>query len=172
MDSKKAKSKFDFVEIIEVLMIFCWLGYGVYETLIAKKVPADATHVSGLQLAILLAIVLIWVTTRRVQRLESSQRWVVANLNASKKSTDSEKEAVSDDPSRWPWGTHHTALLGDLEAAAKKWWVNYDPARPDTAPTNEMVSDWLREERSVSKEKAQAIASILRADGLRTGPRH
>ena len=71
----------------------------------------------------------------------------------------------------WPWGSHHTELLGHLEAAARKWWQLYDPASPDTAPTNDMVSEWLIVERSVSKDKAKAIASILRADGLRTGPR-
>lgn len=71
----------------------------------------------------------------------------------------------------WPWGAHHTEMLGHLEAAARKWWVNYDPQSPDTAPTNEIVSGWLIEERGVSKDKAKAIASILRVDGLRTGPR-
>jgi hypothetical protein len=71
----------------------------------------------------------------------------------------------------WPWGKHHTEMLGHLEAAARKWWANYDPTEPDTAPTNEMVADWLIEERGVSKDKARSIASILRADGLRTGPR-
>ena len=70
----------------------------------------------------------------------------------------------------WPWGGHHTELLGQLEAAAKQFWCLYDPSEPDTAPTNAMVAEWLYE-RGVSKEKAQAIASILRADGLRTGPR-
>lgn len=71
----------------------------------------------------------------------------------------------------WPWGAHHTELLGHLEAAAVRFWTLYDPTEPSTAPTNDMVSDWLRKERNVSREKAQAIASILRADGLRTGPR-
>ena len=71
----------------------------------------------------------------------------------------------------WPWGTHHTDMLGHLEAAARKWWAFYDPSQPDTAPTNDIVASWLHEERNVSKDKARAIASILRADGLRTGPR-
>ncbi len=73
---------------------------------------------------------------------------------------------------KWPWGTHHTDALGHLEAAANRFWGSlYDPSDPTTAPTNEMVAEWLRNERSVSKEKAYAIASILRADGLKTGPR-
>ena len=72
---------------------------------------------------------------------------------------------------RWPWGAHHTEMLGHLEAAALRWWTNYDPTQADTAPTNDTVAEWLREKRGVSKDKAQAIASILRADGLRTRPR-
>ncbi len=72
---------------------------------------------------------------------------------------------------RWPWGSHHTDALGHLEAAATRFWKLYDPSDQSTAPTNEMVAEWLRDERSVSKEKAYAIASILRADGLKTGPR-
>lgn len=73
--------------------------------------------------------------------------------------------------SAWPWGSHHTEALGHLAAAAEKFWKNYDPSDATTAPTNEMVSDWLRQERNVSREKATSIASILRADGLKTGPR-
>lgn len=72
---------------------------------------------------------------------------------------------------RWPWGTHHTEYLGHLEAAARKWWNLYDPSDPTTAPTNDMVSEWLQTERNLSREKARAIASMLRPDGLPTGPR-
>lgn len=71
----------------------------------------------------------------------------------------------------WPWGGHHTDALGHLSAAAEKFWKHYDPSDVSTAPTNDMVSHWLRNERGVTKDKAAAIASILRADGLRTGPR-
>jgi len=74
-------------------------------------------------------------------------------------------------PSRWPWGEHHTELLGHLDAAARKFWTLYEPDDPGTAPTNEMVSDWLQNERGVSQDKARVIASILRADRLPTGPR-
>ncbi len=72
---------------------------------------------------------------------------------------------------RWPWGDHHTEMLGHLEAAANKWWVNYDHTDPTTAPTNADVSTWLKNERKLSQNKADAIASILRADGLQAGPR-
>lgn len=72
---------------------------------------------------------------------------------------------------RWPWGEHHTELLGHLEAAAKRFWSAYDPSDTSTANTNATVSGWLQTERKVSRTMADAVASILRADGLPTGPR-
>ena len=71
---------------------------------------------------------------------------------------------------RWPWGEHETELLKLLADAAKRFWVNFDPANNETAPKNEDVSNWLKE-RNVSGRNADAIATILRADGLPTGPR-
>lgn len=71
---------------------------------------------------------------------------------------------------RWPWGSHHTELLGHLEAAARRFWVNFDPTDNSTAPTNEVVAAWLQE-RGVSRRAADSIASILRPNGLPTGPR-
>jgi hypothetical protein len=71
----------------------------------------------------------------------------------------------------WPWGNHHTDSLGHLEAAALRYWVNYDPTDATTAPTNKAVSEWLIAERKVSQKMAESIASILRPDGLATGPR-
>lgn len=74
---------------------------------------------------------------------------------------------------RWPWGSHHTEALGHLEAAALRFWGAdyYDPADKGTAPLNEDVSGWLQKERGVSKTLATAMASMLRLDGLPTGPR-
>lgn len=72
---------------------------------------------------------------------------------------------------RWPWGDHHTVLLGHLEAAAQRYWVDYDPANPDTANTSETVIEWLENERKVSNRMAGAIATMLRPDGLPSGPR-
>ena len=71
----------------------------------------------------------------------------------------------------WPWGAHHTEDLGHLEAAAKKWWTNFDPSEPDTAPTNSQVANWLVNERGVSEKKAGSIASILRPASLKPGRR-
>ena len=70
----------------------------------------------------------------------------------------------------WPWGTHETELLRKLAMAASKFWTNYEPSQPDTAPTNEQVSKWLEKE-GVRKRNAQVMATILRANGLKTGPR-
>ncbi len=71
----------------------------------------------------------------------------------------------------WPWGNYETELLRHLAAAAAKWWVNYDPSDPTTAPTNAQVIAWLTDERNLSQNNAESIAKILRADNLRPGPR-
>jgi hypothetical protein len=71
----------------------------------------------------------------------------------------------------WPWGAHHTEALGHLEAAANKFWRLYDPEDDSTAPTNKQVAEWLQSKRGLSQKMAEAMASILRADGLPTGPR-
>ena len=72
---------------------------------------------------------------------------------------------------RWPWGNHHTEQLGHLEAAARRYWVNYDPSDATTAPINATVSEWLQTERKVSRSMADSIASMLRPTGLAPGPR-
>lgn len=71
---------------------------------------------------------------------------------------------------KWPWGDHETELLQHLEAAAVRFWKNYDPDDKSTAPTNEAVRDWL-EERGVSGHIAKAIATILRPPDVPPGPR-
>lgn len=76
----------------------------------------------------------------------------------------------------WPWGEHDTELLQHLAAAARQWWVNFDPTDKTTAPTNEQVEGWLTA-RTLSNGKpiatrvAEIMAQILRLDGLPTGPR-
>jgi hypothetical protein len=79
-------------------------------------------------------------------------------------------EVVPNAP-RWPWGSHETELLRKLAEAAEKFWTLYDPTDNTTAPTNEQVADWLAKQGGVSKRNAEVMASILRADGLPTGPR-
>ena len=85
-------------------------------------------------------------------------------------------KATPQDPAKeqsgqWPWGEHHTKTLGYLEAAAKKWWVNYDPSDVTTAPTNAVVIAWLQSTFKIKTNKAESIASMLRPDSLPTGPR-
>lgn len=106
------------------------------------------------------------------------QYWLDINHLPSKYQFENKVETVSESlsaktdlSSGWPWGNHHTELLGHLEAAARRFWVNYDPTDATTAPTNKDVSEWLITERKVSQKMAESIASILRPDGLATGPR-
>jgi len=70
----------------------------------------------------------------------------------------------------WPWGEYETRNLRLLDGAARKFWSLYDPKDPSTAPTNAEVCGWLRE-NGASENLAAAMATILRADGLPTGPR-
>ncbi len=71
---------------------------------------------------------------------------------------------------KWPWGSYQTKELQVLALAADRFWTNYDPQDPSTAPTNDVVIAWLIEQ-GVSERKADVIASVLRADDLRPGPR-
>ena len=67
---------------------------------------------------------------------------------------------------RWPWGAHETDLLRKFAEAGKKFWSNYKPTDPTTAPTNASVSKWLSAERAVVDRTAEVMAQILRADGV------
>ncbi|SFC32486.1 hypothetical protein SAMN05216344_11414 [Polaromonas sp. OV174] len=107
---------------------------------------------------------------QKFTRIELS-RWLAAIGVKSIYRFELEQTGVSDKPQgNWPWGEHHTKTLGYLESAAKKWWVNYDPSDVSTAPLNATVIKWLQTEFGISKTKANSIASMLRADGLPTGP--
>ena len=120
-----------------------------------------------------------WLASNHEPKFDNqifSRRIIADWLNATKLNSIYQFEL--DQPSNenvvtghWPWGDHHTEMLEHLEAAARKHWVNYDPADSGTAPTNVSVSGWLITERKLSKTMADSIASILRADGLPTGPR-
>ena len=154
------------------------------------------TSEAGYKTRITSIFLFIWVTSiiliadhsRRFRKLDDTQNWLVSALNANMiKNKDWEKlEAnkshlesgkikdaidLSHTNSHWPWGDHHTETLGFLEEAANRYWKLYDPADPTTAPTNDMVATWLKDVKGISGEKARAIASMLRPDGLPTGPR-
>jgi len=98
-------------------------------------------------------------------------RWIAVHSMPSIYKFKVEQAGHNPNGSRWPWGDHHTEYLGLLEATAKRYWVKFDPSDPSTAPTNNTVIEWLMGECKVSKSKANAIASMLRANGLPTGPR-
>lgn len=101
------------------------------------------------------------------------QRWLGAIGMRSVYSFDRNQSDASVAPTgRWPWGNYHTELLGHLDAAAKHFWANYDPSDAKAmAPKNITVIDWLKTERNVSRQMAIAIATMLRPNGLRNGPR-
>lgn len=82
-----------------------------------------------------------------------------------------ESEVVDGERGRkWPWGYYETDLLRKLATAADRFWKLYDPADNTTAPTNQQVTDWLKK-HGVADRTAEVMATILRADGLPTGPR-
>lgn len=103
--------------------------------------------------------------------VKSLKRHVTQLENENAKLASTTAGHTSNKISKWPWGDHHTEMLGHLDAAATRYWVNYDPADLTTASTNVAVSEWLQSERNVSRTMADSIASMLRADGLPTGPR-
>ncbi|SCY31164.1 hypothetical protein [Nitrosospira sp. Nsp13] len=94
---------------------------------------------------------------------EEDRKRLLANLGKEPISTDIRAD-------RWPWGNHETELLKKMALAANKFWKLYDPSDPATAPTNDQVESFLKEE-GVSSRTAQIMATILRADGLPSGPR-
>lgn len=71
---------------------------------------------------------------------------------------------------KWPWGNHETELLSHLADVGVKFWKNFDPSDPTTAARNEDVVTWLKE-RGVAERNAEVMATMLRANNLRPGPR-
>ena len=97
----------------------------------------------------------------------------VAKTSEPKQPAQPENKATSAEvtpTSKWPWGNHETELLRHLDAAGAIWKTKYDPKFPATAPTNDDIERFL-EQRGVSVRVRQVMAQILRADGLRSGPR-
>jgi hypothetical protein len=78
--------------------------------------------------------------------------------------------AVQPRRGRWPWGDHETRYLRELAAAADRFWTRYSPDDPSTAVTSKVVEKWLQS-RGIPQRVAEVMAQILRADGLKPGPR-
>lgn len=70
----------------------------------------------------------------------------------------------------WPWGDFDTPNLSLLAQAVQRFWVNFDPSDITTAPASEHVTDWLVE-RGMAKDLAKAVSRLIRAPGIRPGPR-
>ena len=99
-------------------------------------------------------------------------RWTSANGLRSFYAFKPAENDQSSSMTRWPWGDHHTKLLGNLNLCARKFWCDYDPANPKgTAPKSAEVILWLINECKVSESIAKAMATLLRPDDLKTGPR-
>lgn len=71
---------------------------------------------------------------------------------------------------QWPWGSHTTKNLDLMARAADKFWKHYTPSDISTAPKSQDVVAWLVD-LGMAKRAAEVVASLLRADGLPTGPR-
>lgn len=64
-------------------------------------------------------------------------------------------------------GSHHTPALDALHAAIRKFWLNYDPARPPKSPE---IIDWLMNEHAgLSKTMAESIDRVIRPETYRKG---
>lgn len=70
-----------------------------------------------------------------------------------------------------PWPSHDTKNLSALRAAAFIWEKKYKKGDDTTAPTNEEISKFLQAEHGIAPTLADSMATILRADDLKTGPR-
>jgi len=93
-----------------------------------------------------------------------------AEWRADRESAELPAHGVSESGVSWPWGDYETMLLRKLAGAAERFWVNYDPTDATTAPTNAQVITWLKSQ-GVAERTAEVMATILRVDGLRPGPR-
>lgn len=92
-------------------------------------------------------------------------------LNSAKSGVEKSTAMRATTVTKWPWGDHHTELLGSLEAAAKRFWINIDPDDETTLPKNEEISEWLQNDQRVSENISKAIATILRPKGGKPGPK-
>jgi hypothetical protein len=82
-----------------------------------------------------------------------------------------DRDAQPPQSGRWPWGSYETKLLRVMEAVARKWWINYDPTDPTTAKTKDVIVSAIMADHGCTKNQAEAIYTVLRADDLPRGPR-
>ena len=137
-----------------------------WKDLYDKKVE----EVAQLSATIEKATATLRVGNERIARLTQERDEAAAEAVSLGVLVDELRAEVKAKSGSWPWGSYETAALAHMAEAVTKWWMNADPADNTTAPTNEQVSQWLQA-RGVSKRTADAMATILRADDLPTGPR-
>ncbi len=63
---------------------------------------------------------------------------------------------------------YSTRLLAIQARAIQKFWINYDPTEPDTAPDSSAILNWLQEQ-GCSKREAESIDLIIRHDSRKSG---
>jgi hypothetical protein len=113
-----------------------------------------------------------WVLSKRKVTLYEFAQWAKSHqLTLPDKFPQNQLHPTQVSSDKWPWGNYETKLLVHLAAAATEFWTTkYAPGNHATAPRNEEVEAWLKG-RGVAARTAEAMASILRADGVPTGPR-
>lgn len=116
-------------------------------------------HYVALPAAVTLGIDELCILQEEVERIEGMLH---------SQAPGSRRASAVDRP--WPWGEHTTQALELLKAAAFEFWAGFEADKPEEAPTSKEVEAWLVQ-RGASAGLAEAIARLLRADGLPAGPR-
>jgi hypothetical protein len=65
-------------------------------------------------------------------------------------------------------GGYRTELMQAMERAINKFWRDYDPSDPDTAPRQDEIIAWLRKVAG-SEQAAKAIDLVIRHDSRKIG---
>ena len=150
------------------------------ERRLADNLAAAMTAIEANQLALFAPPAMVYRLTESV-RVQDFHTWSVRAALPVIEGWPTREEAYGSgshrgDVREWPWGSHETELLRKLAEAASRFWASsdeggvLDPDDSTTAPTNPQVVAWLMG-RDVSKTIAEAMATILRRDGLKTGRR-
>jgi len=105
----------------------------------------------------------------RIDRQELLEFLIAANTNGVASDDVNKVTENTETQIRQLFG-HSTELLLELVAASKEHWKSYMPKIPSTAPKSEVVSKWLQD-RGVTQNVADRMATILRPDDLPTGRR-
>lgn len=99
-------------------------------------------------------------------RLEKAEKWYRDNAKAINelRTKQSAQSTGGDEPLNYT-----TRLLQIQSEAIQKFWINYDPSEPDTAPDKSAIINWLTTEKGCSQQQAQAIDLIIRHDSRKSG---